>query len=87
MKRYEYMRIPINSIPSAVITHYKLQQLVHNGNVYVEIRKEMYGLPQSGRLANDALFAHLKQSSNTVTTNVNSHMVFSNTTHDQSPSA
>ena len=38
---------------------YKLHNLVHNGMVLGEIRKEMYGLPQAGRLAYDKLVAHL----------------------------
>ena len=33
--------------------------MFHNGFVYVEIRKGMYGLPQAGRLANDQLVAKL----------------------------
>ncbi len=43
---YAYMRIPISAIPDAIMDHYKLHNLVHNGHVYVEIRKGMYGLPQ-----------------------------------------
>jgi hypothetical protein len=35
--------------------------LFHNGFVYVEIRKGMYGLPQAGKLANDELVPHLAQ--------------------------
>ena len=34
---------------------YELHDLVHNGYVYVEIQKGMYGLPQAGKLANDRL--------------------------------
>ena len=34
--------------------------LVHNGAVYVEIRKGMYGLPQAGKIANDKLIPILK---------------------------
>jgi hypothetical protein len=36
-----------------------LGPLVHNGYVYVEINKGMYGLPQAGRIANDKLVPHL----------------------------
>ena len=55
MERYEYMRIPIHMIPDDIMALYNLQGLVHNGYVYVEIRKGMYGLPQAGKLANDRL--------------------------------
>ena len=39
--------------------HYNLWHLVKNGFVLVEIRKGMYGLPQSGILANEKLVAIL----------------------------
>jgi hypothetical protein len=60
MSRYEYMRIPINQIPQRIMELYKLAPLVHNGAVYVEIRKGMYGLPQAGKIANDKLIPILK---------------------------
>jgi hypothetical protein len=59
MERYEYMRIPLDMIPQAIIDQYNLTPLIHNGFVYVEIRRGMYGLPQAGRLANDQLIAFL----------------------------
>ena len=59
MDRYEYMRIPISQIPPKIIELYNLQPLIHNGAVYVEIRKGMYGLPQAGRIASDALVPKL----------------------------
>ena len=37
MEDYEYMFIPITSIPHEIIAHYKLQDIVHNGKVYMEI--------------------------------------------------
>ena len=57
MERYEYMTIPITLIPAEIIQEYNLQPLIHNGNIYVEIRKGMYGLPQAGRIASDLLAA------------------------------
>ncbi|KAI2490112.1 Reverse transcriptase (RNA-dependent DNA polymerase) [Fragilaria crotonensis] len=60
MSRYEYMRVPIWMLPEAIIEQYNLTPLFHNGYVYVEIRRGMYGLPQAGRLANDQLIACLK---------------------------
>ena len=59
MGRYKYMKIPVNIIPDTIMKQYNLAPLVHNGYVYVEIRKGMYGLPQAGRLANDELVKHL----------------------------
>ena len=61
MSRYEYMRIPINQLPKKIIDQYNLTPLIHNGAVYVEIQKGMYGLPQAGRIANDKLVPILKQ--------------------------
>ena len=60
MKKYEYMKIPINIIPQDIIERYKLLEKVHKGYVYVEIRKGMYGLPQAGKIANDELQRQLK---------------------------
>jgi hypothetical protein len=59
MDRYKYMMIPVSLIPKAIFDQYKLGPLVHNGHVYVEIRKGMYGLPQAGKIANDALVPYL----------------------------
>jgi hypothetical protein len=54
-KHFAYVRVPIHMIPDEVMVHYNLHRLVHNGHVYAEVRKGMYGLPQAGRLANDQL--------------------------------
>jgi hypothetical protein len=59
MSCYEYMRVPIWMLPAAIIEQYNLTPLFHNGFVYVEIQRGMYGLPQAGRLANDQLIAQL----------------------------
>lgn len=59
MEIYEYMRIRVEDIPADIINRYELDSKIHNGFVYVEIRKGMYGLPQSGKLANDRLCRHL----------------------------
>ena len=55
MDRYEYMRIPVSQLPPKILELYNLQPLIHKDAVYVEIRKGMYGLPQAGRIASDAL--------------------------------
>ena len=59
MEDYKYMFIPITSIPHEIITHYKLHDIVHNGKVYMEIRRGMYGLPQAGILAEKQLIRFL----------------------------
>ena len=56
---YEYMFITITSILDEIITHYKLHDIVHNGKVYMEIRRGMYGLPQAGILAEQQLIHFL----------------------------
>ena len=55
------MWIPVKLIPACIMEQYQLAGLVHNGFVYVEISKGMYGLPQSGILANNCLQAHLME--------------------------
>ena len=60
MERYEYMFLNMKDISEDIIEKYNLQKLVRNDKVYVEIRKEMYGLPQAGILANKLLQQNLK---------------------------
>jgi hypothetical protein len=59
MTQYEYMCIPLQMLPTAIIEQYNLTPVIHNNCVYVEIRKGMYGLPQAGKLANNQLIAAL----------------------------
>ena len=49
------MRMPINLIPQEFSDLYNLAPKVRNGFVYMKIRRGMYGLPQSGILANKLL--------------------------------
>jgi hypothetical protein len=42
---YEYMRLAINILPQEIVDQYGLLGLVHNGFMYLEIRKGMYGPP------------------------------------------
>ena len=49
------MRIPLSTLPAAVIAHYKLEEIAHNGQVNCEISGGMYGLPEAGAIANIAL--------------------------------
>jgi hypothetical protein len=62
MERFEYMLIQVKYLPEDIMEHYDLWDKVHNGQVMVEIRKGMYGLPQAGLLANERLKIHLAKS-------------------------
>jgi hypothetical protein len=55
MARFKYMYLLMAQIPDKIIQQYKLNALAHEGWIYVEIRKGMYGLPQAGLLANKLL--------------------------------
>jgi hypothetical protein len=59
MARYEYMRLPPRILPQEIVDQYKLLPLVHDGRIYVEIRKGMCGFPQAGIIANQRLEKHL----------------------------
>jgi hypothetical protein len=52
MERYEYMRLPMTVVPPEIIEAYNLHDKEHNGHIYMEIRRGVYGLPQAGLLAN-----------------------------------
>jgi hypothetical protein len=52
---YEYMKMPIAIFPTDIIEHYRLNEKVLGGYVYMEIREGVYGLPQAGVLANKLL--------------------------------
>ena len=56
MSRYEYMRLKLCNIPEDVALHYNLSsKFKSDGYVYTEIRRGIYGLPQSGLLAQQLL--------------------------------
>jgi hypothetical protein len=55
LDRPEYIKIKITDIPQEFINEYNLFHHVHNDWVYFEIRKGIYGLPQSGILAQTLL--------------------------------
>jgi hypothetical protein len=52
LERFEYVRIPVSMVPDNIMEKYNLHALVHNGYLYIKVRKGMYGLPQAGLLAN-----------------------------------
>jgi hypothetical protein len=55
MERFKYMRMPLWYILPNFLDKYDLHGKIYNGFLYMEIRKGMYGLPQSGILANKLL--------------------------------
>jgi hypothetical protein len=55
LDRPEYVRIRLADITQDFIDEYQLEKYAHNGWVYFEITKGVYGLKQAGKLANDLL--------------------------------
>ncbi len=58
-QQYEYMRIHKSKIPAATMLQHNLGPLMHDNYVYFEIRKCLYGIPQSGKFSQDRLVSHL----------------------------
>ena len=56
----EYVKFPVNMVPSKIITHYNLTNYVRHGHLYARIKKCWYGLKQSGLIAHNDLTALLK---------------------------
>ena len=55
MVRYEHIKIPIDILPEEIIMEYNVMNLAHNGYIYCEIWKGIYGLPQASILENQQL--------------------------------
>ena len=55
MARPEYIRIKLSNIPDEIIKEYNFEAIAQNGAVYIKVNKGMYGLLQSGLLANKLL--------------------------------
>ena len=56
LKRPEFIRMKISDIPEEIIAEYNLRELVTKDIlIYIQANKGMYGLPQSGLLANELL--------------------------------
>ena len=61
LDRPEYVRIKLSDVPQDFVDEYNLQDFADaNGWVYFEIKNGVYGLPQSGVLAQDLLEKRLK---------------------------
>ena len=60
LKRKEYVKMKLSDFPESVISHYNLgEKATPDGFVYVAIKRGMYGLPQSGILAQTLLETRL----------------------------
>jgi hypothetical protein len=60
LPRYEYMRMLLSRFLQELVNKYNLKALSINGWVYIEIRKGMYRLKQSGLLATELLQKRLE---------------------------
>ena len=61
LDRFEYMKMSIDLFPQEFRNAYGLDAKAKSGHVFMEIRKGMYGLPQSGILANKLLKERLSK--------------------------
>ena len=62
MDRFEYFRMKLELFPQDIIDEYGLRDKVDTeGNVFCEVRRGMYGLPQAGIIAQDLLTKRLHQ--------------------------
>ena len=62
LARYEYLRLKLSNLPDDVIEEYNLKEKTTNdGFVYVEVRKGMCGLLQTGLLEHILLEERLKK--------------------------
>jgi hypothetical protein len=59
LPRFEYMKVMLSRFPEEIVQKYNLNALAVDSWVYIEIRKGMYGLKQSGLLANQLLQTRL----------------------------
>lgn len=56
LKRPEYIQLKLSDTLDKIIDQYKLcTKVILEGYIYMEVNKGMYGLPQSGLLANELL--------------------------------
>jgi hypothetical protein len=62
MDRYEYFRMKLELFPPNIIEEYGLRDKVDaDGNIFCEVRRGMYGLPQAGIIAQDLLTKQLNK--------------------------
>jgi hypothetical protein len=62
LKRPEFLRLNIKDIPQEIIDEYNLKTIMDaDGSIYLEAIRGMYGLPQSGLIANELLEKRLNK--------------------------
>ena len=62
MARFEYFRMKLDLFPQDIIEEYRISNKVDtDDNVFYEVRRGMYGLPQAGIIAQDLLTTRLHQ--------------------------
>ncbi len=62
LHRPEFIHVKLSDIPDEVIEEYKLREkATKNGSIYTKAKQGMYGLPQSGLLANELLKKRLNK--------------------------
>ena len=55
LERKEYVRMKLSDFHESVVEHYTLKDIEKDGWVYIEVSKDIYGLPQAGILAQKLL--------------------------------
>jgi hypothetical protein len=62
LHRPKFIHVKLSDIPNEVIEEYKLREkATKNGSVYIKAKQGLYGLPQSGLLANELLKKQLNK--------------------------
>ena len=62
LHRPKFIRMKLSDIPDKVINEYKLKEkATSDGSIYIKAKRGMYGLPQSGLLANELLETRLNK--------------------------
>ena len=62
LHRPRFIRMKLSNIPNKVIDKYKLKEkATSDGSIYIKAKLGMYGLPQSGLLANELLEKQLNK--------------------------
>ena len=59
MDREDYILIQISKIPQEFLNVYNIKDKFHIVYIFEQVTKLMYGLPQAGLIAHDALVQHL----------------------------
>ena len=57
MARSEYLRLKLSDLLERVVQNYNLEEkATRDGFIYIQIKREMYGLPQAGLIAQQPMF-------------------------------